>query len=274
LLTDLYDSADIRTGGGTIGRGKTLLKNLYVTFLSASTPSWLYRSVNADVVEGGFTSRCIFVHEEEPKAAIAWPDEAVDASSARENLVHKFKNAASTASGVGNIRLSPGALNLFTGWYGDRDIHLDPFRASFESREDAHVLRMAATLCISDNSFNVQHSHVLAAIEIISEAKERAAVIFEGSTAPDRTTLGIDKVRTFLIACGVDGATQSEVTRTVATYMKSEDVRIALDIMHDLGMVQRFEQSVGGRPATVWRATPTITGKDAMLSVLRRVKPR
>jgi hypothetical protein len=67
LLTDLYDCPEIRTGGGSLTRGKTRLSNVFINFLSASTPSWLLRAVNPDVIEGGFTSRVIFVVAENPK---------------------------------------------------------------------------------------------------------------------------------------------------------------------------------------------------------------
>jgi hypothetical protein len=79
LLTDLYDSPSHRHGGGTIERGEIVQRNIWVSFLSASTPVWLLKTVNPNVVEGGFTSRCLFIVSNEPKSKIPWPDE--DASS-------------------------------------------------------------------------------------------------------------------------------------------------------------------------------------------------
>jgi hypothetical protein len=46
LLTDLYDCPELRSGGGTLGSGGKTIKNVFVSFLSASTPSWLLRAVN------------------------------------------------------------------------------------------------------------------------------------------------------------------------------------------------------------------------------------
>jgi len=52
MLTDLYDCPRLRNGGGTISRGGTIQRNIWLSFLSASTPVWLLKTVNPNVVEG------------------------------------------------------------------------------------------------------------------------------------------------------------------------------------------------------------------------------
>lgn len=73
LLTDLYDAPEFRTGGGTVSRGPVVLRNVYLSFISASTPSWLGRAINPDIIEGGFTSRTVFVCSEKRKRKVSWP---------------------------------------------------------------------------------------------------------------------------------------------------------------------------------------------------------
>lgn len=264
LLTDLYDCPEIRTGGGTLARGKSLLKSVCVNFLSASTPSWLLRAVNPDVIEGGFTSRVIFVVEEQPKHKTAWPKETE--RSAGEMVRYRLETIREKAKSYSKIGLSEGAMKKFISWYKNRELKRDPYRASFQSREDAHVLRVAALLSISDDTWEIQNHHLVSAIRLIQETREDGAAIFEGTGAQSKIVLGVDALRDKLLAAGINGIRQSDLTKYVQRYMDAEHAKTALEIMHELEMVQRFENiQVGrGRPTTIWRAKQGLVASNAL----------
>jgi hypothetical protein len=268
LLTDLFDSPNLRTGGGTLARGRTTLRNIYINFLSASTPSWLLRAVNPDVIEGGFTSRVIFVVAEEPKHSAAWP-EAPD-ETLRDDIRNDLQAIKEQATRIPRITVNENARKKFSSWYRSRDKKRDAFRASFQSREDSHVLRVAALLSINDGTWEVQAAHITAAIRIVTEVREDGATIFEGTGSHSRITLGVDALRDKLLAAGLAGTKQSELTKHLQRYMNAQEIKAALDIMHDLQMVQRFENvQVGrGRPVTIWRATSALTNSKALDSII------
>lgn len=273
LLTDLYDSPEIRTGGGSITRGKTRLANVYVNFLSASTPSWLLRAVNPDVIEGGFTSRVIFVVAEEPKRSNAWPGASDE--SLRSVIREQLASIRDTATERESVGLSTGALSRFTSWYKSRDKKRDPFRASFQSREDAHVLRLAALLSINDGAWEIQANHITAAIRIIMECREDGAAIFEGTGSNSRMVLGVDALRDKLLAAGLGGAKQGELTKALQGRLNSDEIKSALAIMHELGMAQQFENiQVGrGRPSTIWRGTTALAQGKALDKIIEGIQP-
>lgn len=272
LLTDLYDAPAIRTGGGSLIRGRTTLRNVYINFLSASTPSWLLRAVNPDVIEGGFTSRVIFVVCEEPKQVVAWPEEP-DGSTG-ERIRDALAAIKEKGKRVPRIGVSEGGRKVFGRWYRTRAKKRDPFRASFQSREDSHVLRIGALLCINDGSWEVQANHVIAATKIVTEVREDGAAIFEGTGANTKIVLGIDALRDKLIAAGLNGLKQGELTKSLQRHMNAEHIKTALDIMHDLQMVQRFDgvQVGRGRPVTMWRATQGLLSAKALDAVMERVR--
>ena len=273
LLTDLYDCPSIRTGGGSITRGRTLLRNVHINFLSASTPSWLLRAVNPDVIEGGFTSRVIFVVAEQPKVKSPWPAQPPEAleDQLREQLL-KMKDGAKKFP---SIAISDGAKKKFSSWYKSRELRRDPFRASFQSREDGHILRVAALLSINDNTWEIQNHHVVSAIKLVTQAREDGATIFEGTGTSSRIVLGVDAVRDKLLAAGVNGVKQGELTKALQRYMDAKHVRIALDIMHELDMVQRFDgiQVGRGRPITMWRAKQSLTNSKAIDTIINSMAP-
>jgi hypothetical protein len=272
LLTDLYDCPELRSGGGTISTGPRTLKNVFVSFLSASTPAWLLRAVNPDVIEGGFTSRVCFIVAEEPKQLSAWPKEVDD--DLRDRLHRRLRDIQSRSREVSSILITDGARKTFERWYKGRSIYRDPFRASFQSREDAHILRLAAFLCINDDTWCIQHQHILSAIKIITEVREDGASIFEGTGSNSRLVVGIDKVRDKLLAAGMNGLQQRDLTKAVQPYMDAKRLRIVLDIMHDLGMVQQFEVNLGrGRPSTIWRGLQPLMDSKSLDKIIENSNP-
>lgn len=273
LLTDLYDCPDLRVGGGTLQRGRTVLRNVFINFLSASTPSWLLRAVNPDVIEGGFTSRVIFVVSERPKRSAPWPEGSeADTATRIGNLLSSI-SAKVTEAGISRISITPTALKKFSNWYKSRDIKRDPFRASFQSREDAHILRIAALLSINEDMWEIQNHHLMAAIRIVTEVREDGAAIFEGTGANNKIILGVDALRDKLLAAGINGTKQSDLTKAMQRYMDAEHVRAALDIMHELDMVQRFDGiKLGkGRPTTMWRAKQSLISPKALDAIIEQV---
>lgn len=273
LLTDLYDCPEIRTGGGTLLRGSTILRNVYINFLSASTPSWLLRAVNPDVIEGGFTSRVIFVVEEKPKRSSPWP--LAPDNDLQRDIEERLIRIQEKARTVSFIQVSDGAFKKFTSWYKNRELKRDPFRASFQSREDAHVLRVAALLSISDDTWEIQNHHLVSAIRLVTETREDGAAIFEGTGSQSKIVLGVDALRDKLLAAGINGVKQSELTKHVQRYMDAEHAKTALDIMHELQMVQRFEGvNLGrGRPTTIWRAKQGLISSNALDTVFSSMEP-
>lgn len=275
LLTDLYDCPALRTGGGTLVRGATYIREVYMSFLSASTPAWLIRAVNPDIIEGGFTSRCVFIVSNDRKRPIAWPEE--ETSSAEEHwFINDLRNMQEAAATVNSITLNDNALKAFRGWYDTRVNGSDPFRASFESREDDHVLRLAACLAINEDVWEIQQQHIIKAIQVISEVKEDGAAIFTMGQSSSQLVLGIDKVRDCLVAAGADGRSQSEITVAARAYIDGSTCRQVLKIMHELGLVKQYQLDAGvtgGRPAIYWKATASLMRRGAVDAITEQMEP-
>lgn len=273
LLTDLYDCPEVRTGGGTLARGRSYLRNVFVNFLSASTPSWLLRAVNPDVIEGGFTSRVIFIVAEQPKRSAPWPMKSDD--ELRALITADLTRIRKQAKDVPYIEVTPKARARFELWYRKRTLHRDTFRSSFQSREDAHILRVAALLAINENVWQVQTNHIAAAINIVLECREDGARIFEGTGTQSKMVLGLDTLRDKLMLAGMNGLTQGAITAQMQKYMNAEYTKAALAVMHELGQVQQFAGiKVGpGRPTTIWRATKLLQDSKALDHIIERIAP-
>lgn len=272
-LTDLYDCPDDRSGGGSLSRGEYNYRNVYLNLLTASTPSWLVRAINPEVIEGGFTSRCYFVVSEKRKRAIPWPsgEDETAVTTALLAELHAYHNRAKDTK---QLEISAGGLATFSRWYIGRDVHLDPFRASFESREDAHVLRVAAMLCVNDGCWHILDSHVRTAVKIVADVKRGAARVFEGTGEVGRIAIGIDKVRELLLASGKTAVAKGQLYIAVRKQLNRSELTALLDVMHELSMVQKFDQirEGPGRPATYYRGTRSLLAKEATQTLMAEME--
>lgn len=272
LLTDLYDCPAERRSGGTITRGAVNQSNLFINFISASTPAWLFRSVNPSVVEGGFTSRCIFVCAEQPKRRIAWS--SGDTSGDTGPLLSRLRVIREQGGHYGSITINDRALTRFRNWYAKRKPSLDPFRSSFESREDAHILRLAAFLCINDDTWVIQVSHLMAAIKIITEVKINAGKLFHGTNSRTKFILGVERLSDALVATGLTPITRSQLFLKCRSHLDNLEFAALIDVMAELGVIQRVElKQVGaGRPVEMIRGTTLLAARGMIERIITTVE--
>ena len=262
-LTDIYDGESRR---GKLDRPD--INNPFVSFLSASTPSWLVTAINPQVIEGGFASRVIFVCDDKRKRSIPWPHDTEE--RIRDDAKRLLDECVQSARAVGHIQINPTGLAKFSRWYNTRVVNTDAFRASFDAREDDHVLRLAACLAINDTSFELQSGHISAAIKVIADVKERAYALFGGSyDIKSKISAGVDRVKEVLLQFGMDGIKHSELHRRTQHHMNGADLKLLMKIMHELQMVQMFE--IAGTRGRVYRATKGIEQLNMHASIMERL---
>jgi hypothetical protein len=271
LLTDLYDCPTHRHGGGTIARGATVQSKVWLSFLSASTPVWLLKTVNPNVVEGGFTSRCIFVIANKPKQSIPWPEDD-NAEEQRELLLFDLQVLRSEADKHDPITLTDSAMAAFRTWYHGRTRALDPYRQSFEAREDAHVLRVAALLSVNDGTWDIHRHHIAKSIALIRGVKDASALIFEGAEARTKYAASLDVIRGALISAGMDPVPRSLLHRKTRHWLNLDEIAMLLEVMHECGAVQRFTHRTGerGRPVEYYRGTDILLARGLGEQVLEK----
>lgn len=269
LLTDLYDCPDARDGGGTLARGSVVQRNIWLSFLSASTPIWLLKTVNPNVIEGGFTSRCYFVISNTPKQRIPWPTR--QDNDLYGELQSDLRSIAAQARARGAINIRDDARGVFSKWYEGRDPSLDAYKQTFESREDAHILRIAGLLCVNDGSWIIKRSHIRIAIRLISAIKDDAGKIFETTEQRTKFAQALDIIRSQLVSTGMDPIQRNRLYMRCRTYLSNDEFMTLLEVMHEVGAIQRFElKAERGRPADYIRGTNLLLSRGLGAAVLDR----
>lgn len=250
LLTDLYDCPDERVGGGSLSTGSFNLKDVYCSFLAGSTPSWLATAVRPEIVAGGFTSRCYFIHGRERKKLIAWPESASEQEEQlRKELIDELSSLQQESKTQGRIGISSGGLNTFTQWYRGRQPHKDVYRESFESREDSHVLRLAGLMCVNERHWQINDDHIRRAINLVAEYKRYGTELFTGTRAEKRDIRLLRKVREQILAVGSVGIGRGELYRRCYTNGgAATELRSIVSVMIELDLVKVYEVTTRGRP--------------------------
>lgn len=257
LLTDLYDCPDERVGGGSLSTGSFNLKDVYCSFLAGSTPSWLATAVRPEIVAGGFTSRCYFIHGRERKRLVAWPEHAGEREEQlRKELIDELRSLQDASQVAGRIGINPIAKATFTEWYESRRTHRDVYRESFESREDSHCLRLAGLMAVNERTWEISDDHIRRAIKLVAEYKRYGAELFTGAKSDRKDIRLLSKLRSELLAAGASGIARGDLYRRLGlSGGGGVEMRSIISTLHELDLIKIYDVSTSGRPKQLLVAT-------------------
>lgn len=148
----------------TIGDGKIQIFGPCLNILGASTKTWLTKCIPKTEMEGGFTSRVVFVVENRlPEKLIAWPELDTNFQKMRERLIADLVDL-STLNGA--MQISAPAKKYFTEWYQHHMTevlpnNLDPRMVGYMSRKGDTILKLAMIKSAAEsNDLMMRVSHL------------------------------------------------------------------------------------------------------------------
>lgn len=112
-LTDWYDSRP-EWKYETKGSGKDHLNGLCFNLLGATAPDWLTSILPQEAVGGGFTSRIVFVVEENKGKTVAEPSLSEAEQELRETLVRDLEHIHAM---TGEMRFTGESKRAYVEWY-------------------------------------------------------------------------------------------------------------------------------------------------------------
>lgn len=273
LLTDLYDCPDERVGGGSLSTGSFNLKSVYCSFLAGSTPSWLATAVRPEIVAGGFTSRCYFIHGRERKRLVAWPELADEREQAlKQELITTLQELQNESRAYARIGINNRARDTFTRWYEQRRTHKDTYRESFESREDSHVLRLAGLMAVNERVWEINDDHIRRAITLVAEYKRYGAELFTGTVVEKRDVRLLAKLRKELLAAGSSGVSRGDLYRRLnISGGAGVEMRSIISVLHELDLIKVYEVRGAGRPREMLVATEYLKNDQMLVEVANKL---
>lgn len=205
LLTTFYDCVPYDSKKPwvyeTIKDGELKIYGPCLNILGASTPAWLSKSIPANEMEGGFSSRVLFVVEREsPKRLVAWPEEQKDAPAIREKLVEDLRQIHSLR---GWFRKTPEAHTFYTDWYRrhkqNKSKFQDPRFVGYYGRKPIMVLKIAMILAVAEgNELCFDARHLQSAIALLDDLEPAMTDAF-GGVGTNRFAQGVHKIRELFV---------------------------------------------------------------------------
>lgn len=113
-LTDLFDAGEKPWKHRLKSTGTSTIPSVFLNILGATTPRSLTESLSGLALEGGLSSRIIFVHATEKHKKVAVPEMTPRVLELRRDLIHDLDLISQTA---GNFQYEKDALKYWKEWY-------------------------------------------------------------------------------------------------------------------------------------------------------------
>lgn len=184
-LTDWYDSLDSWTYE-TKGAGTDEIKGVCFNLLGATAPDWLQSILPEEAIGGGFTSRIVFIVEEQKRKTIPLPVISDRLFTLREALKEDLERIATLA---GEFAFTDETKELYAAWYQMEDDKMragnpaiaDPKFSGYCERRATHIRKLCMIfsssrgedLLITSNDFD-------RAIDVLLAAEKKMEMVFSG----------------------------------------------------------------------------------------------
>ena len=257
-LTDWYDSNDLweyRTKNAGVDEINGICFNL----LGATAPDWLQSILPAEAIGGGFTSRIIFVVEEEKRKIVPKPMLTEMGKKLRVVLKEDLERINTL---VGEITFTPEAENIYMSWYEEQNMNMkagrppikDPRFAGYCERRATHIRKLCMVFSASrGNDMIITSSDFERSHELLKKTEVKMVKVFGGLGSAKYSHI-IEKVLQVLIK--EKTVKRSELLRLFYRDLDSETLTIIEDTLSKMKVIKISLDLVGNE------VTYTFIGKD------------
>lgn len=233
LLTDLWDG-ELRPWKHRVKTGdnpETTIINPWMNIIGCTTPSWLRDNYSLGLVEGGLTSRCIFVFANSKRRLVPYPSQEVKSDAFYREQELLIEDLAQIGELCGEYKLTPDARKWGDAWYskhwgpkppadvGDR-------YSGYLARKQTHIHKLAMIIAASQrNQLVITHDDLAAAERFIVSIEGDMQRLFKRVGVADisrQTNDILEHIKS------TNGGTYREVWRLFMPYMQQKDFDAAL----------------------------------------------
>lgn len=247
LLTDLFDAPErweykTKNPTGNPPRTTDTIYNVWLNILGASTPAWLVGSMPLTAIGGGFTSRVIFIVEDNVRHKNAFPRLNKElASSLMEDL-----EEISMLSG--EIVMTEEAINMFGDWYDKKDDKITDARfQGYMERKHVHLMKVATVLSVCDikSNMTIEAYHIRQATDLLNGIEKNMVRAFG---AAGRSPIAPD-IDTILTAIKNSGGLieKTQLLSVIAMDVHPKEIDIVASVLRDMGHIDISYDVIKGK---------------------------
>lgn len=239
-LTDWYDSKDSWTYE-TKSTGKDHLQGLCFNLLGATAPEWLQSMLPQEAIGGGFTSRVIFVVEEQKSKTVPEHILSSEETKLREALIadlNKINNI------TGPFSFTPTGKKAYTDWYASYDSQLskgvipveDERFSGYAERRATHMRKLMMVMSASRGDSRMIDKPDFDRANTILKATEMKMARTFGGLGKAKYADVTEKVMQYIKRVGV--VSKSDLMRKFHRDVDSATLRIIEEVMTDMRVIQ------------------------------------
>jgi hypothetical protein len=242
ILRDCWDGKTLRVLARS---NKDRASNPHVSILANITIEELQRLLTSNDKGNGFANRFLWCCARRSKL-LAHGGARID-EAALDELASRIRSAVEFAHTAGEIGWDAEAYTAWSTLYERLSASATGLFGTMTARADAQCRRLALVYALLDRSHQVRIEHLRAALEVWSFSEDSVRHIFGDATGDDIA----DSVLKLLVTSS-DGMTTTEIHQSFGRHKTSEQLRRALSLLQERGLVATRRQETGGAPLTVW----------------------
>jgi hypothetical protein len=234
----------IKTGDNPI----TVIINPWINVIGCTTPAWMRKHFNNEVIEGGLTSRCVFVFANAKRRLVPYPSMEVQPSTfykTEELLIQDLKHIAELK---GRYEYSSEAREWGVQWYqqhwgGSPPADIGDRYSGYLARKQTHIHKLAIVIAASQRDELIIHRSDLEEAErTVTGIEKETQDLFRriGATSHARLT---QDILTFIQLNR--GAEERAIWRMFMSYMSLKELQDSLAGLTASGQVIRVRDGAG-----------------------------
>lgn len=245
LLTKLWDSEG-EFEYKTRARGSEKITNSCLSLFGGSTLSWIKEAVPIVAIGGGFTSRVVFVYQDNPEKLIARPRMSQENREREEKIVHDLNEIAKIR---GEFGMTEEAWILFDKEYVSfsetSEFYNNPNLEGYAGRRGTMLLKLAMIISASERDtrqINIQDVQV--ALRVLQQVEQFMPKVMAVITSEDIGDI-TEEICQYLKKKKV--VLRHEVIKRFRRRLAVNELDIVLDTLVQARMIQ---QKVEGKDIT------------------------
>ncbi len=240
ILVAMWDGQIENWGHKTKTAGNIDVKNPWLNLLACTTPSWLTQNFPSSMIDGGLTSRIMFIYGDKKRQLVPYPDELIqeaDYAQHKKSLVEDLKRIALL---TGPYALSPSARVWGRDWYARlwsrRPTNMANDRYSgYISRKQTHIHKVALVLAAAQrDQLIIERSDLEEADILLTSIEPDMIKVFESVGVVDESRHVANILAHVRAYQWIDGSTLFNLLRNTVT---EKDFKNALRIAVEQGLV-------------------------------------
>lgn len=215
----------------------------------------------------------LFVRASRIKQRVAWEADCdYDYAGVLNAELNELRRSVSTKT---SLELTPNAIEVFVRWYNERTTSRDTYERMFDAVADEHVLRIAGLLKGNDvGATFICSEDIVNAIALVRELRSNYVTLFQQRYSSDKLELAVERIRNKLLNMGDIPCKRTTLYRSIQNYVDRDTFALTLEVMHELGLIQKYVPSVrmSKKVATYYVATELLADDEKVSELLNNVK--